>query len=342
MSEADRAPDGDYWQILSDSIEERGRRCRQSLTVKELLEAEDHLDLVQMGELGDLNREIRSPVIQRLGLALCGYCHDLEPHSLFLVGRAEHAYLTEQGQNLEASRLQTVLDREPGALLVSYGLPLHASLVQCCAAAGIPVLASQCNDIDIIVRLGRILVENLAPCLNIHGNLLVINGLGVLILGKSGIGKSDDSLDLIKHGHQLVADDIVLVSRTPEGSLIGRADELIQDHMEIRGLGIVNIKEIYGISSVLDKHPIELILYLETFTPNTVKSCFPEIESMRILDVARPLMRLSVAPGRSLENLIEIAVKHYLLSIKGYNTEKVLADRLALKRARDQAAAQAD
>ncbi len=341
MSEEAQTPDP-YLQLLAQSIVERGSRCRQSITVKELLEAEDHLDLVLVGNQGDLNREIRSPVIQRVGLALCGYCQDLEPHSLFLLGRAENAYLHDHGGDMEASRLNAVWERQPGALLVSYGQELHPSLVTCCAQAGIPVLASQLNDIDIIVRLGRILVENLAPCLSIHGNLLVINGLGVLILGKSGIGKSDDSLDLIKHGHQLVADDIVLVSRTPEGSLIGRADELIQDHMEIRGLGIVNIKEIYGISSVLDQHPIELVLYLEPWQADQSYHCFPELEQIPILNIHRPLLRLAVAPGRSLENLIEIAVKHYLLSLKGYNTEKVLADRLALRRLRDEAAGRSD
>ncbi|CAM2068272.1 HPr(Ser) kinase/phosphatase [Sulfidibacter corallicola] len=327
MSTRDDRED-DYWQVLSHSILERGKQCRRHLTVRALLEAEDHLDLVHFEQVGDLAREIRVPLIQRLGLALAGYCDDLEPGSLALLGNSEAAFLADHGHTMAPDRLAALLACQPAGLLLSRGIRPPSWFTAAFAQASIPVLQSQLGDRDLIVKLGRILVEALAPCISFHGNLLVISGLGVLILGKSGIGKSDDALDLIKKGHQLVADDVVQVFLNPEGRLCGRADELTRDHMDVRGLGIVNIVELFGIGSVLDQHPIDLVLYLETWDSKKNYDCFQANENLAILGVDRPVLRLPVAPGRNLENLIEIAVKHYLLKIKGYNAEKAIAARL--------------
>lgn len=204
------------------------------------------------------------------------------------------------------------------------------AFVEAVQNARLPLLITEHSLAKLLTQMPSIMDRHLSPKICFHGNMLVISGFGVLILGKSGIGKSDDALDLIMHGHQLVADDVVHVYRNPLGKLIGMADELTRHHLTIRGLGIINIKELFGVTAILESHPIDLILYLESWE-NPRQYDLQKQEELEILGITLPMMRLPVSPGRSLENLITVAVKTHELQTLGFNAEERLSEKLREK-----------
>ena len=202
---------------------------------------------------------------------------------------------------------------------------------------GMPLLVSDLDDHQLITELTHLLERKLSPRICFHGNHLVIRGQGVLLLGKSGIGKSDDCLELIASGNQLVADDVVRIIRTPDDKLVGCADSLTKHHMNVRGLGIVNIRELYGTSAVIDEHSIDLVIYLEPLNAENARfRLLKEAEEIEILGLKRTMLRLPVTPGRNFQNLIEVAVKLYCQRLNGPDAEEILAERLRKKMAEEQ------
>jgi len=175
----------------------------------------------------------------------------------------------------------------------------------------------------VVEGLLAVLEKSMAPRVNIHGNLISVHGLGVLVFGKSGVGKSECALDLVIRGHQLVADDMVYIWRNNSGQLRGRGSELLRYHMEIRGMGIINVRDLFSLTSVLDEHRVEFGIYLEPWDPNWAYQCLGlETEKIGILGVQVPLLRLPVAPGRTLANLIEVAARNYRL--RSWGTDSAL------------------
>jgi HPr kinase/phosphorylase len=169
----------------------------------------------------------------------------------------------------------------------------------------------------------------LAPKTYLHGDLLDVFGLGVLLIGDSGIGKSECALDLIVRGHRLISDDIVIIKKTTDTILIGRSPDLIRYHMELRGLGVINIKDLFGISAISLYQKIQLVISLERWKPDVEYDRLGLEESRyEILGMELPLIRMPVAPGRNIAILIEVASRNYLLRAQGYNASKNLADRI--------------
>lgn len=320
-----------YWDILTESITASGKRCRRELRVKTLARKAKRIGIRCIAGKKGQSASITCPMVFRLGLALTGLLDDLEPGAVGLMARAETKYLKSGDPKSLIPILDQVLERGIVCFLFVHVRRVPDFFLEFAESRGVPVFISSKTDLEIVPKLEAHLETELAPAISFHGNLLVISGMGVLILGKSGIGKSDDALDLIKQGHQLVADDVVNVHLNREGKLIGQSDEFTRYHMDIRGLGIVNIKDMFGITSVLDNHPIELVLYLETWDPNKNYACFQQKEEIEILGAKRPLLRLPVSPGRNLENLIEVAVKTFVLKAHGFDAEKQLSQRLSKK-----------
>src|SRR3712207_6006757 len=196
------------------------------------------------GERGAGERFIDAPRIQKLGLALAGFSHYVRPGRVQVVGQSEVQYLGQLGPAARREAIRNLELEKISCVLVTQSLVPPAELLEAAESAGLPLVQTSLVSSEAIGAVTECLEEALAPRETRHGVLLNLYGLGVLVEGKSGVGKSECALDLIARGHQLVADDLVEVRRTRPGQLVGSSPDLLREHMEIRGLGILNVREI--------------------------------------------------------------------------------------------------
>jgi HPr kinase/phosphorylase len=276
-----------------------------------------------------LDRVITSPHIQKTGLALAGFHAYLKSGRVLIFGESEIRYLEslESGPRAAAMRLAMTLDFP--CVLITAGFAPPVELVLEAERARLPLLKTGVPTPTAIAKLVSILEDSLAERTMVHGVLMDILGLGVLIAGESGIGKSECALDLIVRGHRLVADDAVELRRRQETILIGTCPELTRHHMELRGLGVINVKELFGIASTRSSKRVELIVQLERWDPSReyervgLDEVFQEILGLRV-----PLVRMPVAPGRNIAILVEVAARNQLLRSRGVHTARAFAVRL--------------
>src|SRR5678815_991651 len=211
------------------------------ITVGELLERTE-LEVTAVAGQAGVDRIVSAPRIQKPGLALTGWPEQLHPRRVLVLGGTEIEYLRDHGPARELG-IATLLASDPACIVVCRGLTPPEELARASAARGVPVLVSALITSDFIVAVTGWMSDRLAPSTDMHGVLLDVLGIGVLLLGKSGIGKSETALDLVVRGHRLVADDIVRI-RAKAGRLFGRGAGILGHHMEIRGLGIINVKDL--------------------------------------------------------------------------------------------------
>jgi HPr kinase/phosphorylase len=305
-------------------------RPSSGVTVRALLasrSADLPLELLA-GGLG-LDRCITSPYIQKTGLALAGFHEYLKPGRVLIFGESEIRYLEslEASARVESLRLALTLDFP--CVLITGGFTPPAELGIEAERSKVPVLKTAVATPTAIAKLTSILEDWLAEHTLMHAVLMDILGLGVLIIGESGIGKSECALDLIVRGHRLVADDTVDVRRRAESILIGSCPELTRHHMELRGLGVINIKELFGIASTRSSKRVEFVVQLERWDHDRqYERLGLDNESFEILGLTVPLIRMGVAPGRSVAILVEVAARNQLLRSRGHDAARELAARL--------------
>jgi HPr kinase/phosphorylase len=317
-----------YLDILAESVAKSSAHRVSDLMVSELMASATELELkLVAGEKG-LDRRLTTPKVQLLGLALAGFTDDLDPGSAQVLGRAELMFIKERLDERARDIFGPGFQDDIACFLVPENLEIPKVFARTANDLAVPVLRSPLPRLALETEVSRVLEKHLAPRISIHGVLVVVCGLGILITGKSGIGKSDCALDLITHGHQLVADDGVEIRRNPLGRLVGRSKEINGHHMDVRGVGIVNVKELFSIYSVMDEHPIDLLIHLEPWDVEKTYVSRREAESFTILDIGLPLYRLPVSYGRNWVNLIQVAVRKHILQTKGYDAEKALSERL--------------
>jgi HPr kinase/phosphorylase len=276
-----------------------------------------------------LDRVITSPHIQKTGLALAGFHEYLKPGRVLIFGESEIRYLEslEAAARIMSMRLALTLDFP--CVLITGGFHPPIELIVEAERARLPLLTSSVATPMAIAKLSSILEDSLAERTIIHAVLMDVLGLGVLIVGESGIGKSECALDLIVRGHRLVADDTVELRRRQETILIGTCPELTRHHMELRGLGVINIKELFGIASTRSSKRVELVVQLERWDPTReyerlgLDDDFYDILGLRV-----PLLRMPVAPGRNIAILVEVAARNQLLRSRGHHAARALAERL--------------
>jgi HPr kinase/phosphorylase len=212
--------------------------------------------------------------------------------------------------------------------VVTKGLEAPRELLAAAESRGVPVLTTPAESTAFIKLLSAFLDERLATRLHLHSVLMDVFGLGVLIMGESGIGKSECALDLIDRGHRLVADDVVEIKRMAD-SLIGSSPDLTRYHMELRGLGVINIKDLYGVSSIRLTKRVELVMNLERWEAGKEYDRLGlHDEKFLILGVEVPLLRMPVAPGRNIAILVEVAARNQLLKERGYDAARRFAERV--------------
>jgi HPr kinase/phosphorylase len=284
--------------------------------------------IVVAGERG-MERRISWGRIQRPGLAFAGFLAFIKPGRIQILGESELNYLDSLPSDVRIERMDSITRLPVAAFVVTKGQPVPEDLASACRQQNVPLLVSPQTTSVVIQSITRVLEDELSPSTSLHGVLVDVYGMGLLLLGDSGIGKSECALDLIQRGHRLVADDVVEIRKYPNGSLVGRAAEMIRYHMELRGIGIINIKHLFGVSAVRASKSIELVIELERWDPTKKYDRLGlDGETYSILDRPRPFLRLPVASGRNIALLIEIAARNELLKSQGYDAAKEFALRV--------------
>lgn len=281
------------------------------------------------GEDG-IQREIITSDISRPGIEMTGYFRYYPKERLQLIGKTEMAYFLDLSSAQRRDRAeQLCTDITPG-IVVSRGMDIPEELKEASEKSGVPILQSPRKTTRVISRLTNYLESKFAPFTAIHGVLVDIYGVGVLIIGQSGVGKSETALELVKRGHRLVADDNVEIRQEDYDSLIGNAPPLIEHLLEIRGLGIINVMTLFGAGSVRSKKRISLVINLENWDE---KKQYDRLgldeDMMKIMDVHLPKATIPVRPGRNLAVIIEVAAMNFRLKRMGVNTAEEFSERLS-------------
>ena len=276
-----------------------------------------------------LDRLITSPHIQKTGLALAGFHEYLKPGRVLIFGESEIRYLESLETAGRTTSLRLALTLDFPCVLITGGFTPPAELLVEAARVRLPLLKTGTATPTAIAKLSSMLDESLAERTMMHAVLMDVLGLGVLIAGESGIGKSECALDLIHRGHRLVADDTVEVRRRQETILIGTCPELTRHHMEVRGLGVINVTELFGIASTRPSKRVELVVQLERWVPTReYERLGLDDEFYEILGLRVPLIRMPVAPGRNIAILVEVAARNQLLRARGHHAARALTERL--------------
>jgi len=302
------------------------------VTVRALLASKPDavgLPLTLLSGSAGLDRAIASPHVQKTGLALAGFHAYLRPGRVLIFGESEIRFLESLTDDARVQALRLALTHDFPCVLITGGFAPPASLLTEADTARVPVLQTPVPTPTAIAKLSSILEDSLAERTLLHAGLLDVLGLGVLIVGESGLGKSECALDLIVRGHRFVADDTVEIRRRSETILIGTCPELTRHHMELRGLGVINVKELFGIASTRTAKRVELVVQLERWDPaRQYERLGLDDEFYEILGLKVPLIRMPVAPGRNIAILIEVAARNQLLRARGHHPARLLAERL--------------
>jgi HPr kinase/phosphorylase len=303
------------------------------ILVHELEQNKDNtLGLALMAGRKGLKRRINHPQVQKMGLALTGFTQFIDPECLQIIGNTEMAYFHTLSADRQEGVIHQICSLELSCLVVTSNLEIPELLLHEADEKGIPLFRTHLISTDFIENVTQFLEEKLASTSSIHGVLMDVFGVGVLILGKSGIGKSECALDLVLRGHRLVADDMVYIQKRASNTLIGSGFEIIQHHMEIRGLGIINIRSLFGVEAIRERKKIELVVELiEWDTSREYDRLGFEEEKYTILGVDLPMLKIPVTPARNLTTIIEVAARNYLLKVMGYDSALEFEKKLLRK-----------
>ena len=292
-----------------------------NLTVGELLkEQEGALKLELVNGEKSLSRRITVSELNRPGLALGGFLDHFRAERVQIIGFGEHAYcMRAERKKLDAALAAMLRHPELPCLLMTHNLKTPPALAAACRKTGVPLLRSSLDTATVVGELSEALEGHLGPTTTAHGVLVDIYGLGVLIQGEPGIGKSECALELLKRGHILVSDDAVHIQHRRGGVLRGSCPEPLKHFMEVRGIGVIDVKLLFGIGSILNHTRIELAIRLEPWNPAThYERIGLDAKRTTILDVSVPLICIPVSPGRNLAVLIEVAALNQRLRSQGY------------------------
>ena len=276
-----------------------------------------------------LSRRIASTRIQKPGLALAGYTSNLHKERVQVFGNTEMSYLATLPPERQAEVARGFFSQAIACLAVTKGLEVPRDVLAAAEEAGVPLLRTTHLSSVFITSVQAYLEDVLTAQTSMHGVLLDVFGVGILLLGKSGIGKSEIALDLVMRGHRLVADDIVDVKRKSPEAVFGAGSEIIKHHMEVRGLGIINIKDLFGVAAIRERKKSEIVLELCEWDPDVEYDRLGVDErKFRILDVEIPMLVVPVRPGRNMTTIIEVAARNHLLKQQGHHSAREFQERL--------------
>lgn len=287
-----------------------------------------HLELIS-GEEG-INRPITTSDISRPGIELAGYFEYYPAERIQLLGKTELSFFEGLSQNERNLRMERLCTDITPAIIVTRGLEVPQELIEASERESVPVLRSHMKTTRFSSRLTNFLESKLAPTTAVHGVLVDIYGIGVLITGKSGVGKSETALELVKRGHRLVADDCVEIRQEDQDTLVGASPDLIEHLLEIRGLGIINVMTLFGAGAVRSNKRITMVINLEIWdSKKQYDRLGLDEEKMKIIDTEITKITVPVRPGRNLAVIIEVAAMNYRLKRMGVNAAQQFTERLS-------------
>ena len=275
-------------------------------------------------EINITNREVNRP-----GLALAGFLTVFERTRIQVIGRAEMQYLFEIGRDLADSRLDAFFAQRPVAVIITTNFEVGDEILSPAKKYGVPILRTKEKTSPTMSTLIASLNTHLANRITQHGVLVEVFGEGVLILGDSGIGKSETAIALVERGHRLIADDAVEIKRVSAKTLVGSAPSLIKHYVELRGIGIIDVRRLYGMGAIKDTEKIDLVINLEQWVEGKMYARFGlDDQTYNILGIEVPLITVPVRPGRSLPIILEIAAMNNRQKRMGYNTAEEFEKKL--------------
>ncbi|MBS7275216.1 MAG: HPr(Ser) kinase/phosphatase [Firmicutes bacterium] len=291
------------------------------------------IDEFQLEEInkpeGSRDRPVNRSEVNRPGLALAGFFGYFEPGRIQIIGLSENDYISK----LDDAKMREIFDKffsmNPVAVVFSTSLPVNGTIIEAADRYGVPILRTASKTSEFMAALIGSLSVSLAPRITRHGVLVEVYGEGILILGDSGVGKSETAIELVKRGHRLIADDAVEIKKVSAKSLVGSAPELIRHYVELRGIGIVDVKRIFGMGAVKDTEKIDMIINLEQWVQGKMYDRFGlESEYTDIMGIKIPTTVIPVRPGRNLAVILEIAAMNNRQKKMGYDTAKEFNERL--------------
>ena len=298
-----------------------------SITLEKLmqeLQFEEVYMPVSAKEIKIVNREVNRP-----GLALAGFLTVFEPTRMQIIGRAEMQYLYEIGRDLADARLEAFFAQKPVCVVITTNFDVGDEILLPAKKYEVPIIRTKEKTSPTMASLIASLNTHLANRITQHGVLVEVFGEGVLILGDSGIGKSETAIALVERGHRLIADDAVEIKRVSAKTLVGSAPSLIKHYVELRGIGIIDVRRLYGMGAVKDTEKIDLVIHLEPWVEGKMYDRFGlDDQTYNILGIDVPSITVPVRPGRSLPIILEIAAMNHRQKKMGYNTAAELEKQL--------------
>lgn len=293
-------------------------KIAQEFSFEEIVIPQNYLDI-----------QVTTPEINRPGLALGGYYQRFENARIQLIGNAEIHYLRSLGEEESENRLRALVNARPVAIVLTSGHSVPPALKETCAAVGVPLFRTAEKTSPLMAALIASLNVHLAPRITRHGVLVDVYGEGILILGDSGVGKSETAIELVKRGHRLIADDAVEIKRVSSKALVGSAPDIIRHYVELRGIGIVDVRRLFGMGAVKDTEKIDLVVNLEPWEQGKPYDRLGlDEETIEILGLKLPSITIPVSPGRNLAIILEIAAMNNRQKRMGYNTAREFNKRL--------------
>lgn len=299
---------------------------QKKVKVSELVD-QFHLEVLA-GKQG-MKRIITVDDLHRPGLEMAGYFDYHPTERVQMLGRTELAFFETLPEETRKERMTHFVSENLPCMIVTRGLEVPNEIIEICNEQGIPLLRSPLATTTLSSRITGFLERKLAPTATIHGVLVDVYGVGMLITGGSGIGKSETALELVKRSHRLVADDAVEIRQTSDNQLHGSAPELIRHLLEIRGIGIINVMTLFGAGAIRNNKRISVVIRLENWQQDKQYDRLGiDEETTRILDTDVPLVTIPVRPGRNLAVIIEVAAMNYRLKRMGYNAALQFTNKL--------------
>lgn len=299
----------------------------QSVKLEELIEKNSLKNYTPDINVKDI--KITVPEINRPSLGLVGYFEHFPSERVQIIGYVEYTFIEQMDRNKKLEVYETLMSKKSPCIIFCRGLEPDADIVAAGEKYGVPVLVSDKTTSDLTAEIIRWLNVELAPCISIHGVLVDVYGEGVLIMGESGIGKSEAALELIKRGHRLVSDDVVEIRKVSEETLIGTAPDITRHFIELRGIGIIDVKTLYGVGSVKETQGIDLVIKLEEWSRDKeydrlgLEENYTEFLGNKVVCHSIP-----IRPGRNLAVIVEAAAVNCRQRKMGYNAAKELYNRV--------------
>ena len=303
------------------------------ITVEKFLslneEKNNFLKVRLITDLIGMNNEIISYEVNRPGMALFGYFKDFAFERIQIFGKGEGNYVLTLAEENRLDIFEELFKYKMPLCIFTYNLNPPESFIKIAEKNNVCVIISELKTMDVIRNIENLIEEELIESHTVHGGLVEVFGVGVLILGKSGVGKSEATLELISKGHRLISDDTVEFKKLNDGRIIGRKNEFIKHNMEVRGIGVVDISRLSGMSAIRDKKRLDLVIELENWNDDEQYDRMGlEEKTYNILNTEIPYIKIPVRSGRNICILIETAAKNFRLKEMGYNSAKELNKNL--------------